>query len=247
MTQTTPVLDTPNLSSSNCQAQILVVGSETEFDRLALCLQAIIANTDLDEIQIVVYLSGERKLRARQISERFGGMVDLEVRHYNSDRVSYLVADAARKLSPQSALVVLSCEAIVSRGWLFALQETAKSRENIAVVISRQITHRNDRSAWEMIPYANNNNDIDIALSGIDNIVLNPGFDESSGAIELSRFNLFCNLFSPQIIDKLQFHYFIGLEDREWILEVSVAIAKVNNMHIVYTPKSKVFDVSYFQ
>jgi hypothetical protein len=98
-----------------------------------------------------------------------------------------------------------------------------------------------------MIPYANNNNDIDIALSGIDNIVLNPGFDESSGAIELSRFNLFCNLFSPQIIDKLQFHYFIGLEDREWILEVSVAIAKVNNMHIVYTPKSKVFDVSYFQ
>ncbi|MGL5873093.1 MAG: hypothetical protein ACRC2R_12135 [Xenococcaceae cyanobacterium] len=236
-----------SIPHSHASAQIVVVGGEADFDTLALCLQAIIANTNLDKIQIVVYLSGERKTRARQMSERFGSAIELEVRHYNSDRVSYLVADAARKLPAQMALVLLSCEAIVSEGWFSALQATAKSRDDIAVVISRQIKHRNDRSAWEVIPYANNNHDIDVALSPVDSIVLNPGFDERNGSIELSCFNLFCAAFSEQIIDKLQWQYLIGLEDRDWLFEVSNAIVKDNQMHIVYTPKAKIFHLSYFQ
>jgi hypothetical protein len=232
---------------SHCQAQIVVLGGETDFDALALCLQAIIANTNLDEIQIVVYLSGERKTRARQIIERFGGASELEVRHYNTDLVSYLVADATRKIPPQTALILLSCEAIVSRGWFPALQETAKSRDDIAVVVSRQIKHRNDRSAWEAIPYANNNHDIDVALSPAENIILNPGFDERNGSIELNRFELFCVTFSDRILDQLQWQYLIGLENRDWIFEVTNSILRDNKMHIVYTPKAKVFHLSYFQ
>jgi hypothetical protein len=234
-------------SSRIDSTQIIVLGGDRDFDALNLCLQAILANTDLDLIQIFVYLSGERKIRSKQIIERFGGLVELEIRHYNSDRVSYLIADAARTRSAESALVLLSCEAIVSKGWLTALIETAQSREGIAIVTSRQIKHRNDRAAWEVIPYANNNHDIDVALSPTENIVLNPGFDESSGAIELNSFNLFCSLFSSQIIDKLQLQYSIGLDDRNWIMEIANAIGQIEKMHIVYTPKSKVFDVSYFQ
>jgi hypothetical protein len=234
-------------SSRINSTQIIVLGGDRDFDALSLCLQAILANTDLDSIQILVYLSGERKLRSKQIIERFGGLVELEIRHYNSDRASYLIADASRTRSPESALVLLSCEAIVSKGWLTALIETAQSREGIAVVTSRQIKHRNDRAAWDVIPYANNNHDIDVALSPDENIVLNPGFDERIGAIELSSFNLFCTLFSPQIIDKLQLQYSIGLDDRNWITEIASAIGQIEKMHIVYTPNSKVFDVSYFQ
>jgi hypothetical protein len=248
MKSTLECLDTEiSISSRIDFTQIIVLGGDRDFDALSLCLQAILANTDLDSIKILVYLSGERKLRAKQIIERFGGLVELEVRHYNSDRVSYLIADAARNRSTESALVLLSCEAIVAKGWLTALTETAQSREDIAIVTSRQIKHRNDRSAWEVIPYANNNHDIDVALSPTDNIVLDPGFDQSTGAIELNSFNLFCTLFSPQIIDKLQLQYSIGLDDFNWIMEIANAIGQIERMHIVYTPKSKVFDVSYFQ
>lgn len=121
------------------------------------------------------------------------------------------------------------------------------SRDDIAIVTSRDIRHRNDLSALELIPYATNRYDIDVAISPSENNLLDPDFDESQLLVRLSKFKLFCLYFKKNILEYVNWQNLADMDNLDWQNEIIDVINKIDAMKIVYTPKSKVFHKSYFQ
>jgi hypothetical protein len=212
-----------------------------------LCLQAIAVNTVLEGVKIVVYLSGSNRLRANQITERFQEKADIEVRYGPSSLCSDVLASATKQLPENSTMVLLSCEAIVSAGWLPSLTKAAASREDIALVVSRDIRAKNDVLAQKLVPYANNINDIDIALYPAGKFPISPDFDASQLLIEISQPQSFCWYFSQQFIERLDWERLAGMEDIAWQECVATIARTLNKMRIVYTPMSRVYHASYFR
>ena len=236
-----------NLLTSEVQTQIVIVGGDRDIDSLMLCLQAIAVNTVLEGVKIVVYLSGSNRLRANQITERFQEKADIEVRYGPSSLCSDVLASATKQLPENSTMVLLSCEAIVSAGWLPSLAKAAASREDIALVVSRDIRAKNDVLAQKLVPYANNINDIDIALYPAGKFPISPDFDASQLLIEISQPQSFCWYFSQQFIERLDWERLAGMEDIAWQECVATIARTLNKMRIVYTPMSRVYHASYFR
>jgi|GEM_PF-1106927 len=236
-----------NWLTSEGQTQIVIVGGDRDIDSLMLCLQAIAVNTVLECVKIVVYLSGSNRLRANQITERFQEKADIEVRYSASSLFSDVVASATKELPENSTMVLLSCEAIASAGWLSSLRKAAMSRDDIALVVSRDIRSKNDPLANKLVPYANNLNDIDIALSPAAKVPIDPDFEVSHLLIKISQFQCFCLYFNRQFIERLDWEKISGMEDIDWQQCVATIAINLNKMRIVYTPMSRVFHASYFR
>ncbi|MEG4455094.1 tetratricopeptide repeat protein [Microcoleus sp. N9_A1] len=236
-----------NSLSLEVQTQIIIIGGDRDIDSLMLCLQAIAVNTALEGIKIVVYLSGSNRLRANQITEHFQEKADIEVRYSASCLFSDVVASATQQLPENSTMVLLSCEAIASAGWLPSLRNAAMSRDDIALVVPRDIRPKNDALAHKLVPYANNLNDIDIALSPAAKILTNPDFDATQLLIEVSQFQSFCLYFNQQFIERLDWERLAGMENTDWQKCVATIATSLNKLRIVYTPMSRVFHASYFR
>ncbi|MGB3468175.1 MAG: glycosyltransferase, partial [Cyclobacteriaceae bacterium] len=226
--------------------QIIVIAGNGDFDSLSLCLQAIATNTQLEKAKIIVYLSRGSKVNRHEVMSRFQGVADIKVCYSNSDKWSEVVADAAKQLPEEFAMVVLSCEAVVSANWLVALQK-AGGGNKVGAVVSRQIISGNNPKAQELVPYARGFYDVDVALSPEADFILNPCWQDNQLLVELSGFNCFCIYFNSRLIKSIDWQKMVKMENVDWMREVAKSIQGLDKMGIVYNPLARVFDISYFQ
>lgn len=225
--------------------QIAVIAGDCDFDTLNLCLQALVANTQLEKIKILVYLRTNSKIKVNQLISDLQELIDIKVNHLNSDNWSEVVSDAAKNLPEGFAMVVLSYEAVVSAGWLVALQSAAAG-EQVGLVIPRQIVSGYHPKAQELVPYSRGFYDVDIALSSKTDSLLVPWSKDNQILWEISEFSCFCVYFNWQLIQSFDWDKLVKIKNIDWTREVSKIITTYQNMSIVYTPYSRVFDISYF-
>lgn len=225
--------------------QIIINAGKGKLDELILCLQGIIANTPLDQVQLIIYLSNNH-LKKQEIANNLVGDIELEIRYLETDLWSNIVADAVEKLPDGWEMVLLSREAVPSSGWLDSLSHVAQ-RDDVGLVTSREIRQGTDRLAWKLVPYTSNLNDIDVALSPENNLVLDPGFDESQMLVKISRFTYFCVFFCQKILKLLDWQKLKEMEDQDWIALVSNIVIDLNKKAIVYTPYAKVYYSNHLQ
>jgi hypothetical protein len=235
------------VSHKNFLTFIIISDIESEPESFALCLQALIANTDSEKANIIIYLSESSGIDFSYLEKNLILESIVEVRICNFTKYSQILAHAISNSLQYSAIVLLTSQAIVSQGWLDALNKAAMSREDIAIVTSRNIRHRNDLSALELIPYATNRYDVDVAISPSENNLLDPDFDESQLLVRLSRLKLFCLYFQKNILEYVDWQNLVDLDDFEWQDAITNIVNNTKNMKMVYTPKAKVFHSSYFQ
>lgn len=235
------------MSHKNLLTSIIISDLESKLDSFVLCLQALITNTDSKKAHIIIYLSESSGISFSDLEKNLILESIVEVRICNFTKYSQIFAHAISNSLQSSAVVLLTSQAIVSQGWLDALNEAAMSRDDIAIVTSRDIRHRNDLSALELIPYATNSHDIDVAISPSENNLLDPDFDESQLLVRLSKFKLFCLYFKKNILEYMNWQNLADMDNLDWQNEIIDVINKIDAMKIVYTPKSKVFHKSYFQ
>jgi hypothetical protein len=235
------------VSLKNSLISIIISDIESNLDSFVLCLQTLVANTDLNKANIIIYLSESSGIDFSYLENKLILESNIEIRRCNFTKYSQILAHVISNLFQYSAIVLLSSHAIVAPGWLEALNEAAEINEDIAIVTSREIRHQNDPLALKLIPYAMNTYDIDMAVSSIENDSFDPLFDESNLLVRLSKFKLFCLYFQKNILECVNWQSLVDLDDLNWRNTIIDIVNKTEKMKIVYTPKSKVFHKSYFQ
>ena len=224
--------------------KIIVFDYSEDVNAVTLCMQAIFANTDLTNLDICLYTKKSHSDLA-QVNWNLFTQQKINI-YYNEYRSQgQITADLQESLISYSGVILLDVRAIVASGWLATIKQIA-TREDIAVVVSREIRHRNDRLAWDLVPYAMNANDIDIAISVEANSVLNPGFDESNFLVSLSRISLFCTYFKRDLFVKLDWQKLATEDLSVWLTNISDAVIHDHKMHLVYSPNVKVYHASIF-
>jgi hypothetical protein len=233
------------MNTKKMLTKIVVIDENNHINSLQLCLQSLLANVDIRYINIDIYTKKSKEI-IDSIHKNL--LINTNIKFYEVENCNYLkiMTETVYDLEDNySGIVLLTDKAIVSSGWLLAMQEAAERRDDIAVVISREIRHENDRQAWDLVPYAMNSYDIDVALCTNTDIKINLQFDEENGLISLTKFSLFCTYFSQNVFNRIQWHDYYPLSNNFFIDELSYIINKLN-MYIVFTEKSKIFHVNYF-
>lgn len=223
--------------------KVIIIDNDKTLDDIVLCIQALLANTNYEHLAISLYTN---KLQAL-LSEISWILDNKKIEIYYNERIncSLILASIQQSLVKYSGIVLLDTQAIVGQNWFKGIQQAAE-REDVAVVVTREIRHRNDRLAWDLIPYAMNSSEIDIALSEQNNCILDPAFDEANLLVSINKLSLFCLYFKKNVLQRIDFGKFASEDLNDWKTKVYSAISNEFKMNLVYTSKSKVFHSSFF-
>ena len=233
-----------NENTSNSSTGIIIFDDSQNSTDITLCIQALLANTDLTDSSIYLYTS-KNKSDLNKIKWELFDSQNINICYNERRSLPQILADISSSSNFCSEIVLLSVRAIVASNWLTYLQQAAVL-EDIGVVVSRQIRHRQNRNAWDLIPYAMDTNNIDVAISEKTNLILDPGFCEEKYLISLSKVSFFCLYFTQKILDKVNFSEFAHNNLEAWLQNISNAIVEQYQMHMVYTPESKVYHAENF-
>ena len=156
-----------------------------------------------------------------------------------------MLLKSTKDIELSKVTVLMTADAIVSRGWLSASRK-AVSREDVVAAMPRNIVQPSCRDALLAVPYAQAPNDIDIALDATSNQLVNPAFDEHLSLSSVERASPTCTLFKSMLFQKIDLNELAGLGDTSWFDAISKEIRTHMNSSIVYTPDSKIFNSKYF-
>ncbi|MDY6805825.1 MAG: glycosyltransferase [Cyanobacteriota bacterium] len=231
--------DRANLPKS---ANIIINACHSELNTLKLCLQAVLENTDTKVVKIVLYLERQNIIAIEKLLNFIGVEENLiELRYSDGGKIAEIIEDASKHLSEKSGMVFLSSHAVVSAGWLSSLIAPTHLRDDVAVVMSREIRNKNDLLANNIVPYASKLLEIDTALDALTDIIVNPSLDEEKKLIEISYFKFFCVYFTNRALNYLDLTSLTSLADKEWSFYISNYIKNIQKQKNVYTPLCKVF------
>jgi O-antigen biosynthesis protein len=138
-------------------------------------------------------------------------------------------------------IVVLNNDAVVTRGWLDALQAVLQDHPDAGLVVPRQVVLPGEKTAPVHQPFKNHERECDINISAHHVNVHDPEFDPARGYIELSFAPFFCVYIPRSTLDLLGPldvengpHY---RSDRLYCDLVRDGAKR----RILYTPQSKVY------
>jgi hypothetical protein len=234
------------MNSNDSFTQVILFDQNNNDHSLTLCLQSLVANTN-QLLQVDVYTNQTKEI----VDDIKNNLFIKENKNFNfheTNKLNYwkVLSNSISKSNKKFFdLVLLTDRAIVTSGWLSAMKEATTKRDDIAIVISREIRHKSDREAWDLVPYAMNSYDIDVALSPNKDFQINLCFNEEHALIALSKFNLFCSYFSNNFFNQINWKNYSSLTNCDFVNQLS-NLVRENNQYIVYTPKSKIYNANYF-
>jgi glycosyltransferase involved in cell wall biosynthesis len=142
---------------------------------------------------------------------------------------------------PDSDILVLSNDAVLTKGALGTLQEVAYTCSNIAITAPQQVFTGGDKKIKMHVPYADSSLPCDVALSShYDNVETFPLFHDGS-LVELNFITFFCVYIKHHVwkaCGGLDVRYNRDYRSERIMCEF---IRHVLGMRIVYTPDSIVF------
>jgi O-antigen biosynthesis protein len=138
-------------------------------------------------------------------------------------------------------IVVLNNDAIVTRGWLDALQLVLQDHPDVGLVVPRQVVLSGEKSAPVHQPYKNHERECDVNISAHHVNVRNPEFNPLRGYIELSFAAFFC-VYIPrgtlELLGALDVENGPHYRSDRLYCDLVRDVAKRT---ILYTPQSKVY------
>jgi GT2 family glycosyltransferase len=142
---------------------------------------------------------------------------------------------------PGSDILVLNNDAVVTRGWLDALQVVLDEHPEAGLVVPRQVVLSGERTAPVHQPHKNHERECDVNISAHHVNVRDPEFDPVRGYIELAFAAFFCVYIPRTTLDLLgPLDVENGPHYRSDRLYCDL-VRDVAKRRIVYTPQSKVY------
>lgn len=174
---------------------------------------------------------------------------ELEEKHdnikvvYNASNTGFTYAtnQGIEMARPDSDIVLLNNDALVTEGWIPAMQDVLKHQENVGLVVPRQTLIPKTNTMEEHVPYGNPRRELDVSLSVHHKNILDVRTDPLRGYVDLTFAPFFCVYITRECLDiagplnaKNGRHY---RSDRLYC----DVVREYAGMRMVYTPHSKLY------
>lgn len=220
----------------------IVIPSFEVPEYLAMCIESVKLWTDRDRYDLIIVdnNSGPDVQRLLELVSR----LDPSTRVIQNEKnlgFTYAANQGIVASDPESDIILLNNDALVTPGWLEGLQEVVEKVPDVGLVVPRQTLPPGTKTMQVHSPFCTTSREIDVSLSVHHANVLNPLFDPINGFMELSFAPFFC-VYIPRetlrlagLLDyKNGPHY---RSDRLYCDVVRFWLGK----RIIYTPHSKVY------
>ena len=218
----------------------IVVTSNDCIASLKSCLDSLAEYSASPLVKVIVV---DNKLGAEN-SNYLNSLSDPNLEVVFNDYVykhTHAINQGVASADPDSDILVLSNEAVLTKGALGTLQEVAYTCSNIAITAPQQVLTRSDKKIRVHVPYADSSFPCDVSLSSYyGNVETLPLFHDGS-LVELNFVTFFCVYIKRHIWEAcggLDARYNRDYRSERIMCEF---IRHVLGMRIVYTPDSIAF------
>ncbi len=235
-----PAGEVRTLSRPGRFATIIVPSFEAP-SYLDACLQAVSAFTTPGTYEVVVIdnASGP-ETRAVLGTHRRNPAIRL-IENERNYGFTYAVNQGIVAARPDSDVVLLNNDALVTPGWLEALREVVELIPDAGIALPRQVMLPGTKTMKVHVPDANVGNELDVNLSDHHANVLDPSLDPDRGFVELTFAPFFCAYITRECVRA------VGLLDWENGRHYGSdrvycdLVRDQAGLRLVYTPHAKVY------
>jgi O-antigen biosynthesis protein len=217
----------------------VVIPSYECLDHLRLCIAAVRRFTQMPFELIVV-----DNASSPPVQEFLAGIASPDVvviRNARNAGFTRAVNQGIARCTPGNDVILLNNDAVVTPGWVDAMQSALEDVPTAGIVVPRQVLLPGTDTLMIHQPVCDPTREMDVNLSAHHDNILDPCLDTSAGLMELSFAPFFCAYLPRSVVDALgplddegAPHY---RSDRLYC----EAVRRLLNRKIVYTPHAKVY------
>lgn len=219
----------------------IVIVSYEAGQYLEYCLQSVFAFTAPGTFEVIV-VDNASSGDALDVLTHYERTRNVRVVR-NDANVGFTLASnqGIQFASAEADIVLLNNDAVVTRGWIEALQEPLDVLVDVGVVVPRQTLLPQTRTMEAHAPYALRSREVDVNLSVHHRNVLDAELCGSRGYVELGFAPFFCAYITRECLNKTGM---LDAENGRHYRSDRLYCDMVRNhakMKIVYTPHSKLY------
>ena len=225
---------------SRARAVSIVIPSYECLEFLKLCVAAIERFTPQTYELIVVDNASQAPVLAFLSEKANQGALRL-IRNETNLGFTHAVNQGIAAANAENDVVLLNNDAVVTRGWLGALQKVTEDLPDAGLVVPRQVLLANTPTMELHNPACDREREMDVNLSLHHDNVLRSGLGDGSGCFELSFAPFFCVYIPRRTVESVGVldvengpHY---RSDRLYC----ESVRRILGQRIIYTPHSKVY------
>ncbi|MEI2415940.1 glycosyltransferase [Orrella sp. JC864] len=165
------------------------------------CIQAVKALPSNESIDLIVVDNASDRNVVDYLSELAErGAIKLIANKRNFG-FTYAVNQGIAISDPQSDVILLNNDAIVSRTAVAAMQHAAYQLEQCGLVVPQQVLPGKTKTIQDHVPYANPEHDCDVNISSHHANIVNPPLFHDGKFLELSFAPFFCVYIKREMLD----------------------------------------------
>jgi len=192
---------TPQLATSGRPATVIIPSYECA-DELALCMDALRAFSPANaQIIIVDNASGAETQRVLDRLETLDGI--RIIRNTANLGFTHAVNQGLEQVAAGHDIVLLNNDAVVTPGWLAALQQVCVQEPSAGLVVPQQVLLPRSPTMRTHNPYCTLDRELDVNLSVHHDNILTPFATSGAGTMELVFAPFFCVLIPHDVYDAL--------------------------------------------
>ena len=219
----------------------IIIPNFEALEFLQSCLTAIESFTPRSGYDLIIIDNGSGNPVKQYLSQlNTDGRAQLVLNEGNQGFTA-AVNQGLQIADPETDVVLMNNDTVVTRGWLEAMQEVCEVIRNVGIVAPRQVLPAMTETTYTHKPEHDYRREVDVTLSDHHQNVINPLLDPLRGFAELSYAPFFCAYITRSCLNTVGlldqhngFHY---RSDRLFC----DAVRLYGKMKIVYTPHSKVY------
>ncbi len=182
----------------------IVIPNYESLDDIQDCLTSIRKHYDKQQVDIIVVDNASapdvRDFLSEKAVKKFG--IKYIGNEFNAG-FTYAVNQGIEAAKPNSDIVLLNNDALLTRNSLVAMQQAAYQNLQIGLVVPRQVLFANTKTITTHVPFANPNIDCDVNLSQHHkNIQYVPLFHDGE-QVEINFAPFFCTYMRREVVDKV--------------------------------------------
>lgn len=219
----------------------IIIPSFESIDFLRPCVEAILAFTGRYTYELIIVDNNSSRPVTSFLATLANSGVAKVIFNKNNMGFTYAVNQGIEETSPGHDIVLMNNDAVVTAGWMDALQTVFARHPEAGIAVPRQVVPPGEKTLPVHHPSAAKSRECDVNISAHHANLLDPLFDPESGEFEIAYAPFFCVYIARETINAVgKLDVANGPHYRSDRLYCDI-VRTLTDAKIIYTPKSKVY------
>lgn len=219
----------------------IVIASYEAPEYLKLCVESVHQHTPASSYEIIIVDNASSAETQIVLDELELHPAVTLIRNKSNTGFTYATNQGIEAAKKSNDIILLNNDALVTHGWVSAMQDVLEIESNVGIVIPRQTLLPHTNTLDTHVPTANMHREMDVTLSAHHANILNPEANALKGYVELNFAPFFCAYITRKCLKKTGLLDAINGRHYRSDRIYCDAVRHMAKLRIIYTPHSKLY------